>query len=169
MKKNYIFLLIAPLFLFSCDNDDTLTIETNLPVTVSVEASEQPVTDQKSGKKEYPFTASETYYLSDNVDLKNYMDNITYIFSKGFSAETSGLAAGDTINNVTISIGESIVNISQLESASPLAQKGFTYASFGKVLMDEKQVTVTVEGTANKASMNFDVNMELLIEATANK
>lgn len=169
MKQNYILLLIVPFFLFSCDNDDTLTIETNLPVTVSVDVSEQSVTDQKSGKTVYPFTASETYYLSDNVDLKNYMNNITYIFSKGFSAQTTSLAIGDTINNVTISIGESIVNISQRESASPLVQKGFTYASFGKVLMEEKQVTVTVEGTANKASMNFDVNMELLIEATANK
>lgn len=169
MKQNYILLLIASFFLFSCDNEDTLTIETNLPVTVSVEVSEQSVTDQKSGKTEYPFTASETYYLRDNDDLKNYMDNITYIFSKGFSAETTGLAEGDTINDVTISIGESIVNISQPESASPLAQKGFVYATFGKILMEEKQVTVTVEGTANKASMNFDVNMELLIEATANK
>lgn len=169
MKQNYILLLIAPFFLFSCDNDDTLTIETNLPVTVSVEVGGQSVKDQKSGKTEYPFTASETYYLSDNVDLKNYMNNITYIFSKGFSAQTTSLAIGDTINNVTISIGESIVNISQRESASPLVQKGFIYASFGKVLMEEKQVTVTVEGTANKPSMNFDVSMELLIEATANK
>ena len=31
MKQNYILLLIFSLFLFSCDNDDQVVIETSLP------------------------------------------------------------------------------------------------------------------------------------------
>jgi hypothetical protein len=169
MKQNCILFLIISLFLFSCDDDDRVTFETNLHVIVPVEVSESSATKQESGKTKYSFTASKTYYLEDSDDLKDYMDNVTYIFSKGFSAQITGLAEGDTINGVTVSIGESIVEITQPESANPLEHGGFVYAVFGKELMEEKQVTVTVEGTTNKAPMNFDVNMDLLIEITADK
>lgn len=169
MKQNYILLLIMALFLFSCDNDDTVTFETNLPGTVPIEVSESSAIKQESGKTKYSFTASKTYSLDHNDDLKEYMDNITYIFSIGFSAQITGLADGDTIHDVTVSIGESKVEITQPKSANPLENGGFVYAVFGKELMEEKQVTVTVEGTTNKAPMNFDVNMDLLIEVTADK
>lgn len=169
MKQNYILLLILSLFLFSCDNDDTVTFETKLPGIVPVKVSESSAIKQESGKTKYSFTASKTYYLEGNDDLKDYKDNITYILSKGFSAQITGLAKGDTINNVSVSVGESTVEITQPKSANPLENGGFTYAVFGEKLMKEKQVTVTVAGTTNKAPMNFDVNMDLLIEVTADK
>lgn len=167
MKQNCILLLIFSLFLFSCDNDDPVVIETNLPVTIPIQVSESSATDTESGQTEYAFTGSETYYLSDNDDLKGQIDDITYISSKGWSTEVTGLAEGDTINVVTTSIGDDN-ELSTVENVTnPLTGTAFPsgYATFGVVLMEEKQVTVTVEGTTNKAPMNFDVNFELFIEA----
>ncbi|WP_321371164.1 hypothetical protein [uncultured Draconibacterium sp.] len=169
MKQNSILLLIFSLFLFSCDNDDPVVIETNLPLTVPIEISEASATEHESGRTDYAFTASGTYYLSDNDDLKDQLDDISNIFSRGSSAKIAGLAEGDTVNYVSISIGESTVGINTPDSlyftSTSNPDLGFGYAAFGDVLMEDKQVTVTVEGTTRKAPMNFDVNFELLIEA----
>jgi len=166
MKQNYILLLIFTLLLFSCDKDDAV-VETSLPLTLSFEVSEASAIEHESGRKDYAFTGSETYYLSDNDDLKDNLDDITYILGKFVNYGISGLAEGDSINYLKVSVGESTTEINTPDSITFTTNGMFggSYAAFGDVLMKEKQITVTVEGTTRKAPMNFDINLELLIEA----
>lgn len=168
MKQIHILLLIVPFFLFSCDNDDPVVIETNLPITLSFEVSEASAIEHESGRTDYAFTGSETYYLNDNDDLKDNLDNITHILSKSVYYGISGLSEGDTINYLMVSVGEDTVGINMPDSITFTTNGifGFGYAAFGEALMEDKQITVTVEGTTRKAPMNFDVNLELIIEAT---
>lgn len=167
MKQNYILLLIFTLFLFSCDKDDTVTVETNLPLTLSFEVSEASAIEHESGRTDYAFTGSETYYLNDNDDLKDNLDDITYIFGKFVNYGISGLSEGDSINYLMVSVGESSVGINMPDSITFTSNGMFGggYFGFEETLMEERQVTVTVEGTTRKAPMSFDVNLELLIEA----
>lgn len=167
MKQNYILLLIFSLFLFSCDNDDQVVIETSLPLTVPIEVSEASATEHESGRTDYAFTASGTYYLSDNDDLKDKLDDITHIQGKFINYGISGLAEGDTINYLIVSDGESAAEINMPDSLTFTTNGMFGggYAAFGEALMEDKQITVTVEGTTRKAPMNFDINLELLIDA----
>lgn len=167
MKQNYILLLIVPFFLFSCDKDDTVTVETNLPLTVSFEISEASAIEHESGRTDYAFTGSGTYYLNDNDDLKDNLEDITYILGKFVDFGISGLADGDSINYLTISIKENMLEINTPDSLTITSNGmiGGAYLGFGEALMEEKQVTVTVEGTTRKAPMNFDVTLDLLIEA----
>lgn len=167
MKQNYILLLIFTLFLFSCDKDDTVVIETSLPLTLSFEVSEASAIEHESGRTDYAFTGSETYYLNDNDDLKNNLDDITYILGKFVNYGISGLSEGDSINYLVVSVEESTVKINMPDSITFTnnGMFGGGYAAFGEALMKDKQITVTVEGTTRKAPMNFDVNLELLIGA----
>lgn len=167
MKRIYLLLFIIPAFLSSCDDDDPVIVETNLPLTLSFEVSEASAIEHESGRTDYAFTGSETYYLSDNDDLKDNLDDITYILGKFVNYGISGLSEGDSINYLMVSVEESIVSINMPDSLSITRNGMFGggYQAFGETLMEEKQITVTVEGTTRKAPMNFDVNLELLIEA----
>ncbi|WP_319591277.1 hypothetical protein [uncultured Draconibacterium sp.] len=167
MKQNSILLLIFSLFLFSCDNDDPVVIETNLPLTVPIEVSEASAIEHESGRTDYAFTASGTYYLSDNDDLKDNLDDITSIFGKSVDIGLSGLAEGDTINHLIVSVGESTVqmNMEDWITFTNNGMFGGGYMTLGEALMEDKQITVTVEGTTRKAPMNFNVIFELLIDA----
>ena len=167
MKQNSILLLIFSLFLFSCDNDDPVVIETSLPLTIPIEVTEASATEHESGRTDYAFTGSGTYYLSDNADLKDYLEDITHVQGKFVDFGLSGLAEGDSINYLTISVEDDRMEINAPDSITFTrnGMLGGGYMAFGETLTEEKEVTVTLEGTTRKAPMNFDVNLELLIDA----
>lgn len=166
MKQIHILLLFAPFFLFSCD-DDPVVIETKLPLTLSFEVNEASAIEHESGRTDYAFTGSETYSLNGHDDLKDKLDAITYILGKSVNYGLSGLSEGDTINHLIVSVGETTMEINTPDSLTFTSNGMFGggYAAFGEDLMEDKQITVTVKGTTRKAPMNFDVNLELLIEA----
>ncbi len=170
MKRIYILLFIVPLFLIACDKDDDIVIKTSLPITIPVEVNEASAINQKSVQAGYSFTTSETYYLKDNEDVKDYLSNMKYISSKGHSKEITGLEDGDIIKDIEISLtgGDVIMaseNITNSDPGTTLPNEG--YATFGDILLSEKQITVTVTGSTNKIPMDFNVNVILNIEVIA--
>lgn len=172
MKRIYFLLFIIPVFLISCDKEDDIQIKTTLPLTLSVEVREQSAVNQMSGQAKYSFTASKTYYLSDNQEVKDYLSNMNYIANKGHSMGVTGLADGDTINNIVISVKEGTglmafesVTSTNTGTSVPVDE----YANFGDILLSEKQITVTVTGTTSKAPMDFDVHVALQIEVYADE
>jgi len=170
MKRIYFSLFIISVFLFSCKDDDTIEIRTSLPITVSVNVTEP--TDQEAGQSEYSFETSQTYSLSNNDDVKEYLDNLKHISTKGYSGEITGLEDGEMINHIQISVadGSKLIvreNITNVDPGTQLPNNTGAYGIIGEELQSEKQITVTVTGTTNKAPMDFDVIVTLQIEVVA--
>ncbi|WP_346855767.1 hypothetical protein [uncultured Draconibacterium sp.] len=172
MKQICILLSFISVFLYSCKDDDTTLIKTELPFTFSVNVSESSVVNSDSDNPEYSFSSSKTYNLSDNIDLKDYLEQMNSIYCPFFEIELSGLNEGENVNTVTIAANESNAtittsNFSISESGASSLMGG--YAGFGKESFSDNKITVTVSGTTNKAPMDFNINLTLQIEAGAQK
>lgn len=172
MKQITIILFLTiPFFLFSCDDDDTVKIQTNIPFAFSVDVDESSIVDPESNQPEYSFTATDTYYLNDNEDLKDYLNNLIYIEGKEYSLTFNGLEGEEIINTIELSTEEDMTmkfdNITSSYSGNPLPFGG--YIILGNNLLINKQLTITISGTTNTAPMDFDLDLILQFEAKADK
>ena len=90
-----------------------------------------------------------------------------YISYKGHSGGISGLADGDTIKTEIVVGDETVLwSFEGITSSSPgkqLQNGNVAYATIGDILLSEKQLTVNVTGTTNKAPMNFNIDLSLQI------
>lgn len=173
MKQIYILLLIVPFFLFSCDkDDDTVDVLTNLETTIPVHVVQPSEATQKSGLSEYVFSATKTYYLKDNADVVNYLDDLETVVLKYFTFEITGLEDDEIINSLEVSVdgGDLLVareNITNAGYGTELPHNVGVYGTVGDVLQSEQQITITVSGTTNMAPMDFDVKLMLQVDVEA--
>ncbi|WP_299577594.1 hypothetical protein [uncultured Sunxiuqinia sp.] len=168
MKRIIFFLSIIAVLLISCNEDDPIEVRTSLPITIAVEVPEPAINDQESGQTEYSFTASQCYHLSDNKDVKDYLDNMKYIDHKGYSIEITGLEDGEVIKDIVFSVEdknkfEAFENVTKDDYGTRRTNDEIGYAVIHNVLLSEKQLTITVTGTTNKAPMDFDVDIQFEI------
>lgn len=170
MKQICILLFIIPLFFFSCNDDDDEIIKTELPCTFSLSVDESSVVNPEAAQLEYSFSATETYSLSENEDLKDYLDRINNISALNFEFGIAGLEDGENINKVEITAKGSDAlltigspTISETGESWPVGG----YIGYGEDVFSDNQITLTVNGTTNSAPMDFDLNILLQLEATA--
>ena len=164
MKRIYFSLFIISVFLFSCKDDDTIEISTSIPIPIAVQVSESAVSHQESGQEEYSFTASQTYHLSDNEDVKNYLDHMNYIEFKEQSFGISGLEDGEVIKYIELSAGDdnnfiTFENVTNSNYGTEGSYGFLGHGLIGNILLTDKEITVTVSGTTNKAPMDFDIDL----------
>jgi len=167
MKRIYLLLFIISIFLYSC-NDDDMEIKTNIPISLPINVNEASATNQDTGQPEYSFTASETYRLSDNEDVSEYLDDMKYIAYKGHSVGVNGLADGDTVRNIEVLVGDESVlttleNVTNSDPGTIVSGGLASYATIGDILLAEKQITISVNGTTEKAPIDFTIDLSLQI------
>ena len=170
MKRIFYLVFILLITLTSCKND-AYEIKTdfplNIPITIEPDATEQ--TSEESG---YPFAVEKTIFLTDNDDVKDHLCNMVFAYFTGYSFNADGLEDGeilDTLKVTTIEGHEILAykNYDNSGGGTDISLPSGAYSAIGNILLTEKKLTMTIHGTTNKASMDFDINLNLSIKVRA--
>jgi hypothetical protein len=162
MKRIYSLSLILILMIVFASCDKTETSYTTMAITIPVEVTDTTSTTSKSSLAGYDFSGSVTESLEDNDNINEYLDILKGIRVEDFYVTFSGLQNNQIIENIDISV-EGVGVIASIEnvSLSNLSYQPEVNSSLmiliGYILISEKQITVSVSGTTNKAPMNFNV------------
>lgn len=176
MKKILYLLFIIPAFLFSCDKIDeanTIEIDTTMSMNIPVVVADPAAILEKSTPDDFPFSASKTYYLSENEDISDYLNKIEKISLTKVAYLFSELGETEVINTLDISVPDvgilaTFENISSTNpSATPTAIFYPIIEQAGNKLNASKQLTITVSGTTNTAPMNFTVGLDFDVHVEA--
>ncbi len=176
MKRISFLLVVASLFLLSCDKIEeanTVDFDTTLSMDIPVSVESPVAMIEKSTAEDFPFSESKTYSLSENEDINDYLSKIKSIDISDFAIVFSGLGEGEEIKMVDISVtGAGILasfqNVTNATTSPTPTINSANVAQAATILNSTKAIEVIVSGTTNTAPMDFTVNMDFDVHVEAN-
>jgi hypothetical protein len=138
-------------------------LQTNIPVTVTAVGMKS--LDLVSVGNPITFTKTQDLTLANNVDLAQYTERVKAINLNSLVVTISGLAAGQTINSVTLNVNGvgdifTQANITSTNNSfTPTIAPGMLDQVASKLTTDKK-ITLTVSGNASGV-MSFSVGLNI--------
>ena len=165
--KKFIFLLIIPAFLISCEKLKEATMvefDTNLTLDIPV-AVVDPQANALKSATDFDFSKSGTASLLDNPEVEESVNYIESLDIENLELAFTNLEAGKVIKTVSVSITgvgvlATLTDVSSTNNIHNPTVDAAKLSQASAMLKNSKQLTVTVSGTTNEAPMSFTVNMD---------
>lgn len=160
--KQYLFLLVAALALFSSCDESVLDqkIETTFSKTLVAD-----VTDPGTKSTLYSFSVTDTLGLEENSELESYLDLIKDIALKSGSCTLAGIPVDETIEELTISVAKTNLSVTLTKlkdnnSKISLSISDADIAAASSLLKTEQMLIITVSGKTTSAPMILSVILD---------
>ena len=111
MKQTILFFVIAAFAMMSCEDMNTIDIDTNLNKTIVAEITKPAEGNLLKASNSYDFSATDTLNLKDNEDLYDYINRINELNVTSANLKLNGIPTGEFINELSIIIAEAGIDI----------------------------------------------------------
>lgn len=112
MRHLFFFIAGFTLLFASCDDSQTITVNTDLEKEMAIAVSETDTVPFKSDKQTYfYFKQTDTVKFEDNADLLDNQDLLESIMFKKVKCKLNGLGKKDTIKELKIAMLDPYVSI----------------------------------------------------------
>jgi hypothetical protein len=172
MRRTIFFLALAPVLIIinGCDKFTT-DFDTNLNKTIQADVV---ATQAKSGILEvvtFPFNATDVLEIKDNSKINDYIDRLKEINVNSITATFTGIPAGQTISELSISMPSVgvVINLTGIENNSQVTldvNQEYLNAISGR-LLDTHEITIEISGRSTYAPMTLSTLMSFAVTVKA--
>ncbi len=127
--------------------------------------------NQTGAESAIAFNKSQTLSLSDNTDIKPYLDKVKEIDLNSLVVTVTGLTAGQTINSVALDVTGvgNVFTQTNITSTNNTFTPTLATGVLGQVstkLLNDKMITLTLSGNVS-GPMNITVSLNFGVEVVA--
>ncbi len=160
--KKVVLMLSALIMLMSCEKED-LNYKFKTKLIKKIEVSKE---DYNTAVRDtvYQFDVEETFKLSDNDKVQEYIDKIEEFEIQDVSCVLSGLGNGQEVSTLNIIIEKANINwsfsgIQELEINLPKEELQAKLNKLATVLQSGEEILIKVNGEIHEGPIPFDVTL----------
>jgi len=166
-------LLLSLTLIFALTGCELIKDKATVPISTELKA-DVPLVIVTPGTKSVNaivFNKSQTLSLSDNTDIKPYLDKVKEIDLNSLVVTVTGLTAGQTINSVALDVTGvgNVFTQTNITSTNNSFTPTLATGVLGQVstkLLNDKMITLTLSGNVS-GPMNITVSLNFGVEVVA--
>ncbi|MBK7134534.1 MAG: hypothetical protein IPH69_17470 [Bacteroidales bacterium] len=166
-------LLLSLTLIFALTGCELIKDKATVPISTQLKA-DVPLVIVTPGTKSVNaivFNKSQTLSLSDNTDIKPYLDKVKEIDLNSLVVTVTGLTAGQTINSVALDVTGvgNVFTQTNITSTNNSFTPTLATGVLGQVstkLLNDKMITLTLSGNVS-GPMNITVSLNFGVEVVA--
>lgn len=171
MKSRILLAILIMIVLVSCDELLSLTIDTELTMDLPISVTESTALLKSGSTSSYTFSKSDTIYLNDDDDVADHIEKIKSVSVKDVDVSIFNLSEGEVIETLEVIIPGvgtllTINNITESGVITPTIEQE-VLENAGQKILDDLQLSATVNGTSNYAPMQFNVELAFILAVKA--
>lgn len=168
MKTRLVLFISAVVMFYSCEEDAfSYSFDTNVETTITVD-----IEDNGLKNTLHPFVVIDTLNLSDNDEIKKYIESIRDIDIDSVTCKLNGIPENEEITELNITILETgmsikLTNLTENNNKIVLDINNAVIDAVSSFLYTNQFLIIQIDGESTTAPMKLDVSLDFKTKVKA--